>query len=259
MKMKDVMNLFHISEGTIRYYEKMGVINPQRDENNYRVFDNESIIRLILSKKYTEFGFSYKESIDLINQKNFEEKTELLETQLSKIEDEINRLSVISDYCKEVIEDRERYKENEGMFNEETLLTSLYTDFGSADFEKNPSFFDNETIKYWFDLFAVSNFELWNDLNDDNWKWGYTINQDLYHRLGKEDCSFFDKFKDEKYLTTVTKMRYEDLKFLNDKVSEIKNYGKENGFILSGLIRVKAILFTSKCAYLKICAELKSA
>ena len=63
----------------------MGVVNPERDENNYRIFDSRSLINLVLCKKCNEYGFSYKESIDLLTKNNFVENTELLKKRSKKI------------------------------------------------------------------------------------------------------------------------------------------------------------------------------
>ena len=262
MKMKDVMNLFHISEGTIRYYEKMGVVNPERDENNYRIFDSRSLINLVLCKKCNEYGFSYKESIDLLTKNNFVENTELLKKRSKKIDDEINRLSVISAYCKDRIAEINRYAKNENEYCEERIEASLYSNFGSADLNEITPFFENETIEHWIDMLSVSDFELWQDFNNDRcdqWKWGYTISKDLFYRLGKEDFSFFKEFKSEKYLSTVTRIPFGNLKYLDDRIYELRNYGNENAYLLSGLIRSKMIMVTSEDAYIKISAELKSA
>lgn len=46
MKIKEVEKQLSMSSHTLRYYEKMGLINPQRDENGYRDYTFEDIEKL---------------------------------------------------------------------------------------------------------------------------------------------------------------------------------------------------------------------
>ncbi|CXM42395.1 transcriptional regulator%2C MerR family [Staphylococcus aureus] len=44
MKTKEVVALMNISQDTLRYYEKVGVIPPvNRDENGYRIYVNSGL------------------------------------------------------------------------------------------------------------------------------------------------------------------------------------------------------------------------
>ena len=50
-----------ISQHTLRYYEKEGLIEPQRDEHNYRLFDAEDFDWAIFINKLKKTGISLKE------------------------------------------------------------------------------------------------------------------------------------------------------------------------------------------------------
>ncbi len=44
MKTKEVVALMNISQDTLRYYEKVGVIPPvNRDENGYRIYNDSDL------------------------------------------------------------------------------------------------------------------------------------------------------------------------------------------------------------------------
>ena len=43
MQIKEVQEKLKISSYTLRYYEKMGLIQPYRDENGYRNYNEEDI------------------------------------------------------------------------------------------------------------------------------------------------------------------------------------------------------------------------
>ena len=51
MKTKEVVVLMNISQDTLRYYEKVGVIPPvNRDENGYRIYNDSDLNWIYLVK-----------------------------------------------------------------------------------------------------------------------------------------------------------------------------------------------------------------
>ncbi|WP_429969018.1 MerR family transcriptional regulator [Enterococcus sp. AZ136] len=64
---KAVADKLNISVSTIRYYEKNGLLDIHRKENNYREYslDDEKKLKLILVMKYS--GFSIKEIKELLS------------------------------------------------------------------------------------------------------------------------------------------------------------------------------------------------
>ena len=46
MQIKEVQEKLKISSYTLRYYEKMGLIQPYRDENGYRNYNEEDIHKI---------------------------------------------------------------------------------------------------------------------------------------------------------------------------------------------------------------------
>jgi MerR family Zn(II)-responsive transcriptional regulator of zntA len=67
---KAVANKLNLSVSTIRYYEKKGLLDIHRKENNYREYslDDEKKLKLILVMKYS--GFSIKEIKELLSLNN---------------------------------------------------------------------------------------------------------------------------------------------------------------------------------------------
>lgn len=67
---KAVANKLNLSVSTIRYYEKNGLLDIHRKENNYREYslDDEKKLKLILVMKYS--GFSIKEIKELLSLNN---------------------------------------------------------------------------------------------------------------------------------------------------------------------------------------------
>ena len=81
-------------------YEKIGLIRPDkqlRSENNYRVFSQETLDRLMLIRQVKSFGFTLKEIeeflfLDEINSLNCNSIAEILENRLQKINEKITEL-----------------------------------------------------------------------------------------------------------------------------------------------------------------------
>lgn len=60
--MKDVVRTFGISRSTILYYESIGVISPQRDENSrYRLYTEADVFRLMSASFMKGLGIAPKE------------------------------------------------------------------------------------------------------------------------------------------------------------------------------------------------------
>lgn len=59
MKTKEVVALMNISQDTLRYYEKVGVIPPvNRDENGYRIYNDSDLNWIYLVKNLRNAGVS---------------------------------------------------------------------------------------------------------------------------------------------------------------------------------------------------------
>ena len=55
---QEVADTLSISSNKIRFYEKKGLIKITRDDNNYRIFSDEDILKIQKIILYREIGFS---------------------------------------------------------------------------------------------------------------------------------------------------------------------------------------------------------
>ena len=64
MQIKEVQEKLKISSYTLRYYEKMGLIQPYRDENGYRNYSEEDIhkIERIMFISIADFIYNFVSS-----------------------------------------------------------------------------------------------------------------------------------------------------------------------------------------------------
>lgn len=79
-KAKDLCSYLNISRETLRYYEQVGFIHPEIDEETrYRSYSDHDIEKIAESRKYRSLDYSIKEIQSLSSVKNFEEYLEILE------------------------------------------------------------------------------------------------------------------------------------------------------------------------------------
>lgn len=56
----EVANLLGVTSNALRFYEKEGIINPEKDEHGRRYYDQQDLTRLLSSKKYRSMGIPLK-------------------------------------------------------------------------------------------------------------------------------------------------------------------------------------------------------
>ncbi|MBY4955532.1 MerR family transcriptional regulator [Streptococcus suis] len=64
--MKEVAEELGLSHDTIRYYERIGLLQVPRDKNGYRQFDQQSIDWLFLVKMLRKSGMSIESLVDYV-------------------------------------------------------------------------------------------------------------------------------------------------------------------------------------------------
>ena len=102
MKIGQLAKTVGIDIQTLRYYESQGLLNePNRLENGYRDYPNESIERLQFIKKAKLVGFTLKEIKELLaiqvtkDEHTCQEVKSFTQVKLDEINQKINELSEI--------------------------------------------------------------------------------------------------------------------------------------------------------------------
>lgn len=91
---KEVAELFAVSKDTIRYYEKLNLINPERKENNYRVFGDKEISRLSIIRYFLSLNISLESIHYYLDNQNFKEIMFLLEEHKANLNMEYEKISL---------------------------------------------------------------------------------------------------------------------------------------------------------------------
>lgn len=91
----ELSKLTGFSIEALRYYENQGLLNPIRDESNYRIYDKNDLLRLKFISISKEQAFSLNEikaMIDAINDSNQQALTNIIDQHISTTEKKISTL-----------------------------------------------------------------------------------------------------------------------------------------------------------------------
>ena len=99
MKLKgtDLERIFGLSTNAVKYYEKNGILAPQRNpENRYRIYSQEDMQLLGSAQQLRHFGFSVEEAAAMMRSVP-EKQGAALKRKEQEITDELERLAMIRD------------------------------------------------------------------------------------------------------------------------------------------------------------------
>lgn len=96
----EICDLYDIGPDSMRYYERMGLINPKRRQNGYRIYTLEEISRLNIIKDLRKLGFSVRQIKEYLEERSIETTKILIEKEISVIKEEIDSLKRVEDNLK---------------------------------------------------------------------------------------------------------------------------------------------------------------
>lgn len=105
MKTKEVVALMNISQDTLRYYEKVGVIPPvNRDENGYRIYNDSDLNWIYLVKNLRNAGVSIESLIEFCwlaqlpkNENIQAQQKQILNKQLEELNENLKTIHDVRD------------------------------------------------------------------------------------------------------------------------------------------------------------------
>lgn len=100
MKIKEVEELVHMNGQTIRYYDKLGFLHPNRDENGYRNYTMDDVKILKRIRFLRELDISL-ELIGIILD-NPDEFQNVLEKHIQTLKVQVNHLETVERKCEEI-------------------------------------------------------------------------------------------------------------------------------------------------------------
>ncbi|MDX8366125.1 MerR family transcriptional regulator [Cytobacillus sp. IB215665] len=81
-----------ISKDTIRHWQKKGILDINKDDNNYNVFTDEDFFKTFKINLYRELGMSISNIKELLNKEDIDEKKDIISHYIKEIDNEIEKL-----------------------------------------------------------------------------------------------------------------------------------------------------------------------
>lgn len=133
-KIQEVAQISGVTTRTLRYYDKIGLLKPQRiRKNNYRIYDEESISKLQIILLYRSFGLSLDDIKRMVSKRNFDYITALENHRQNMLEKQ-QKLTQIIDTIDQTIASHKGdiqmsdYDKFNGI--KEDIITKIESDFG---------------------------------------------------------------------------------------------------------------------------------
>lgn len=248
----EIAKYFGVTNDTIRYYDKLGIISPSKDKNNnYRYYSRGDIICFSYVFELKNIELPLKEINTMLNDSSLEYAASVIEDHERRIEDKIKKLqqlkSVINDYRKcfnNAIENIDVIKISE---NPNIIYRQIEEPNGSVI--ENMSYFQNLTMMhvplFTFcidkELFLSEMF--YNNIKESRKYYKYALSlKDEEELISKEDFPHkdFNIIKPKKWLTSV-------VKFYTNKdysaILKIREYVEQNCIEIDGPVLLRAISF----------------
>lgn len=113
-KIGEISKLYQIGPDSLRYYEELGLLQPKRGENGYRMYSLHDIWRLNVIRDLRRLDFSMEQIGDYMRNRTIASTKQLLKDELHVIEEQIaflqslksdvaERLSTLEEVCHEPI------------------------------------------------------------------------------------------------------------------------------------------------------------
>lgn len=92
-KISEISKLYDIGNDSLRYYEKIDILHPRRDENGYRMYGLADISTLNVIKELKNIGYSMKDIKVLLKNRSVDSTITLLDKQNYAIDEKIKQLT----------------------------------------------------------------------------------------------------------------------------------------------------------------------
>ncbi len=109
--------LLGVTTDTIRYYERQGIITPQKDiHNNYRYFNDLDCRNVLMSRWFRSFDFTLKQASQLTTNASLDDIQASIENQSDHVQKVIDRNKRLLRRLEEVSRDIHDLKEGSTLF-----------------------------------------------------------------------------------------------------------------------------------------------
>jgi DNA-binding transcriptional MerR regulator len=243
-KINEISNLYNIGKDSLRYYEEIGILSPERDSNGYRLYSIQDIWKLNIIKDLRNLNFPMEVIKDYLENKTVENTLDILDEEIDIIDKKLEQLMVqkntISSRIKSLREDSgacdlERINVVDLEERKVIMLNDSFTRDEEADF-----LIKKLHKKYEDKLYLLGNNYLGvtMDLSKINEKI-FNAYTSVFFILDKEDKKFDKVIPEGRYLTLSYKGGYEKTQ---EFIPQMMKYAEEHNLkVLSDPIELYKI------------------
>ncbi len=240
-KIGEVSQLLHTSKEMIRYYEKKGILKPDRkDKNNYRTYSTMDVFMLMEIIQYQSLDFTLKEINELIQDDYYEKLHQHLKKLDEKIDKEIELKQLMKYRLNEINERAEACQLNVGHYwvkkipeREAFYMCASHND----NYERFEM--DDRSSEFVFSSEHMSFCEALIRFEDDKESWWYAMNEDYASHFAVPKTRCREAIPSHLCLCSIIDMGEIGL-FNRSCISPILEYANENyqidGFPIGVLI-----------------------
>lgn len=229
-KIGDVSNMLHLSDQMIRYYEKNGVISPERKENStYRLYSAMDVFLLFDAMRYKELGINIHEIPDLLSNDFFVKYTQKISECEKELNEELQRKQMLVERLEEIRKKIYLCSYNQMNYWVDEIPEQVVYEIGPAkgdDYDQLDMGFAMSNVIYNPDY--ISFFDAGFEFQDDVQMWNYAIQKRYHDVLNMKDSGKCQILKKQLCLCTIADLG--ELGKLNqhcasNAVAYVKNHG----------------------------------
>ena len=120
-KIGEISEMYDMSRDSLMYYEKLGIIEPTREDNGYRLYSVSDIWRLNLIKELKSLGFSFKMIKEYLENRDLKSTNKLLNDGITLLDDQILKLLKQKENMRKRMESIEKTTKNSNLNNIELV------------------------------------------------------------------------------------------------------------------------------------------
>lgn len=110
-KIGEISKLYNIGPDSLRYYEDLGILTPERSEKGYRLYSLNDLWRLNVIRDLRSLDFSMERIKDYLHRRSINTTEELLLEELSIIDEKIHTLNELKENVEERLQTIREAKE----------------------------------------------------------------------------------------------------------------------------------------------------
>lgn len=93
-KTGELSKIYKLGRDSLKYYEKLGLLNPSRDKNTYRMYTIKDICNLNLIKELRSLDFSMQKIKEYLKDRNIKTTKKMLQEELDLIDQKLETLLI---------------------------------------------------------------------------------------------------------------------------------------------------------------------